>query len=144
MENDPDGNPRPYCKFDPMNVTTLARFNSGPDAEIPPPSEKQLHAMRLLDETCSRLALHMILEPGDVQLLSNPQVFHARTAFTDHPPGSVDKMGQPIPRRHLMRLWLAVPETEGGWRIPYADSNEKRRGGVQVDDVAPTAPIDAE
>lgn len=141
----PFPHPRPYAKFDPNNVTSLARFNTGPDAVIPPLSEKQAHAMKVLDETCSRLALHMVLEPGDVQLLSNPQVFHARTAYTDHPPGSVDDVsGRPVPRRHLMRLWLAVPETEGGWRIPFAQSRDKKRGGVQVDETPPIAPFDAE
>lgn len=144
LENEPTGKRRPYAKFDPMNVISLARFNSGPNAKIPPLSEKQLHAMKVLDDTCARLALHMVLEPGDIQLLSNLQNFHARTAYTDHPPGSVDDCGRPIPRRHLMRLWLAVPETEGGWKLPFAQSRDKKRGGVQVDDNPPTAPLDAE
>jgi hypothetical protein len=144
LENDPEGTPRPYVKFDPMNVTSLARFNSGPSAVIPPLSEKQLYAMKVLEETCARLSLHMILEPGDIQLLSNPQVFHARTAYTDYPPGSVDDEGNPVPRRHLMRLWLAIPETEGGWKLPYDTSKEKKRGGVQVNNTPPVAPLDAE
>lgn len=90
----------------------------------------------MLDETCARLALHMILEIGDIQFLSNAHVFHARTAYKDHAP--------PHPRRHLMRLWLATPETEGGWKLPFADSREKKRGGIQVNNTAPVAPLDAE
>lgn len=86
----------------------------------------------------------MILDPGDVQLLANTHVFHARTAYKDYPPGSVDEQGRPRVRRHLMRLWLAVPEGEGGWKTPFHDSNEKKRGGIQVNDQAPYAPIDAE
>jgi len=43
-----------------------------------------------------------------------------------------------------MRLWLATPEGEGGWKLPFWDSNEKKRGGIQVDDQAPVAPLDAE
>jgi hypothetical protein len=46
--------------------------------------------------------LDMALEPGDVQLLSNHTVLHARTAFEDWP--------EPERRRHLLRLWLSVPE----------------------------------
>ena len=43
-----------------------------------------------------------------------------------------------------MRLWLSTPENEGGWRLPFADSHEKKRGGVQVNDNRPVAPLDAE
>jgi hypothetical protein len=78
----------------------------------------------------------MILEIGDIQFLSNAQVLHARTVYKDYPP--------PAPRRHLMRLWLGTPEDEGGWKLPFHDSNEKKRGGVQVDNTAPVAPEDAE
>ncbi|KIY04142.1 uncharacterized protein Z520_00834 [Fonsecaea multimorphosa CBS 102226] len=144
LENDPQGSPRVFAKFDPMNVTSLGRFNSGPDARIPPLSEAQNHALQVLENTCQRLALHMILEPGDIQFLSNTHVFHARTAYTDYPPDALDEQGRPRPRRHLMRLWLAVPESEGGWKLPFHDSREKKRGGIQVNDQPPTCPIDAE
>lgn len=144
LENDPEGSPRVWAKFDPNNVTSLARFNSGPNAVIPPLSERQKHALQVLDDTCSRLALHMILDPGDIQLLSNTHVFHARTAYKDYPAGSVDEQGRPRVRRHLMRLWLSVPEDEGGWKLPFHDSGEKKRGGIQVDDNAPVCPVDAE
>lgn len=92
--------------------------------------------MLVLEETCQRLALHMILEVGDIQFLSNSQVLHARTEYTDYPP--------PAPRRHLLRLWLSTPESEGGWALPFPDSREKKRAGVQVNDVPPRAPLDAE
>ena len=78
----------------------------------------------------------MILEVGDIQFLSNMHVLHARTAYKDHAP--------PTPRRHLMRLWLATPEGEGGWVLPFKDSREKKRGGIQVDDVLAVANLDAE
>ncbi|KAL4756378.1 TauD/TfdA family dioxygenase [Aspergillus foveolatus] len=136
--------PRVYGKFDPNNATSLARFNSGPDAQIPPLSDKQKYAMEVLERTCKELSLHMILEPGDIQFLHNPHVFHARTAYTDYPPGSVDEDGNPRPQRHLMRLWLAVPQSEGGWKIPFADADNKKRGGIQVGDQPPKCPIDAE
>lgn len=48
--------------------------------------------------------LDMDLQPGDVQLLSNHSILHARTAFTDWP--------EPERRRHLLRLWLSLPEPE--------------------------------
>jgi hypothetical protein len=67
MENDPAGSPRVYAKFDPMNVTSLSRFNTGPNAIIPPLSDAQTHALKVLEKTCHKLALHMILEPGEIQ-----------------------------------------------------------------------------
>lgn len=52
------------------------------------------HALR--DE----LQVAMDLEPGDIQLLNNSVILHARTGFIDHE--------QPERRRHLLRLWLNV------------------------------------
>jgi hypothetical protein len=145
METDPDSSTRRVmARYDPMNVTTLARYNTGPDAEIPPLSEEQLFAIQCIEETANRLALHMVLDPGDIQLLANTHVFHARTAYEDWPLGSVDEQGNPRKQRQLMRLWLATPESEGGWKIPFVDSKEKKRGGVQVNDNPPQSPLTAE
>ena len=58
------------------------------------------------------------------------------SAYIDHP--------APHSRRQLMRLWLATSETEGGWPLPFQDSKEKRRGGIQVNSNAHTSPLDAE
>ncbi|KAL4957029.1 hypothetical protein BDW69DRAFT_56065 [Aspergillus filifer] len=127
-------NPRVYTKWDPYYVRSLTRFSE--KGLVPPLSEKQLEALQVLEETCQRLSLHMILEVGDIQFVSNSHVLHARTAYKDYAP--------PAPRRHLMRLWLSTPESEGGWRLPFWDSNEKKRGGVQVDDTPPVALLDAE
>ncbi|KAL4791029.1 hypothetical protein BDV19DRAFT_371329 [Aspergillus venezuelensis] len=127
-------NPRVYTKWDPYYVCSLTRFSE--KGLVPPLSEKQLEALQVLEETCQRLSLHMILEVGDIQFVSNSHVLHARTAYKDFAP--------PAPRRHLMRLWLSTPEGEGGWRLPFWDSNEKKRGGVQVDDTPPVALLDAE
>ena len=42
----------------------------------------------------------MDLEPGDVQLLSNHTVIHARTDYEDHP--------EEHRKRHLLRLWITL------------------------------------
>ncbi|KAJ5894999.1 Taurine catabolism dioxygenase TauD/TfdA [Penicillium taxi] len=144
LENERSENPRVYARLDPNNVTSLSRYNSGPDARIPPLSEKQKYAIKIWEETCAELALHMVLAPGDIQFVSNSHVFHARTAYTDHPHDAVDENGKPIRRRHLMRLWLSAPESEGGWKLPYHDTLEKKRGGIQVNNNPPTCPLDAE
>jgi hypothetical protein len=44
--------------------------------------------------------LDMALEPGDIQLLSNHTIVHARTGYEDH----LD----PDRKRHLLRLWLSL------------------------------------
>ena len=47
----------------------------------------------------SEIHLEMWLEPGDVQLVSNHTIVHARTAYRDAP-----ERGR---MRHLLRLWLS-------------------------------------
>ena len=68
----------------------------------PPLSPRDLELLDLFEEIASspELRLDMELEPGDVQLLSNHVVVHARTAYEDAPgPGR---------GRHLLRLWLSL------------------------------------
>jgi hypothetical protein len=43
--------------------------------------------------------LDIDFRPGDIQLLSNRTVMHARATFDD--------WAEPERRRHLLRLWLA-------------------------------------
>jgi hypothetical protein len=146
--------PRVYSKWDPYFVKSLQRFWD--KGIIPPLSEEQLRAMEILEAVCQREALHMILEVGDVQIVSNSHVFHARTAYKGKFSPLIHMsslrlanrplidFAPPAPRRHLMRLWLSTPEDEGGWALPFPDSNEKKRSGVQVNDTPPKAPLDAE
>ncbi|HJU17603.1 MAG TPA: TauD/TfdA family dioxygenase [Stellaceae bacterium] len=65
------------------------------------------------------LQLGMDLEPGDIQLLNNSVILHARTGFIDHE--------EPEKRRHLLRLWLNV---EGGRPVDPAAYPYRR--GVPV------------
>ena len=115
-------------------MRSLTRFSD--KGIIPPLSPAQEKAATVLEETCQRLALHMVLDVGDIQFLSNNHILHARTAYKDYAP--------PAPRRHLMRLWLSTPDGEGGWKLPFHDSHEKKRGGIQVNDNPPVCPLDAE
>ncbi|GAP85516.1 putative taurine catabolism dioxygenase protein [Rosellinia necatrix] len=127
---------RVYCKWDPSFVRSLRRFSDA--GVIPPLSAAQEEAADLLEATCERVKLHMVLGVGDIQFVANSHTLHARTAYTDHPPASG------LPRRHLMRLWLSVPQGEGGWRLPYWDADEKKRGGIQVDDTPPVARLEGD
>ncbi|VUC36825.1 unnamed protein product [Clonostachys rosea] len=134
--NNPDREQRVYCKWDPYFVRSLTRFSDA--GVIPPLSPEQQEAIKVLEETCQRVRLHMILEVGDIQFVSNSHTLHARTEYTDFPPES----GKP--KRHLMRLWLSTPVSEGGWSLPFWDANEKKRSGIQVNDTPPVARLDAD
>lgn len=105
---------------------------------IPGHTPEQLEAIQVLEDVAQRLSLHMILAVGDIQFVADStrhfqiqtsadalaHVFHARTAYTDFAP--------PRPRRHLLRLWLSTPTRDGGWRRPFPDGDEVKRGGIQV------------
>lgn len=55
------------------------------------------------------VALDFMLEPGDLEVINNRIVMHARESFEDHP--DIDR------RRHMLRLWMTpTPET-----VPHAD-----------------------
>ena len=111
-------------------------------AEVPRLSAQQTEAMDLLDELADDpdLYLDMAFEPGDIQLLHNHQILHARTAYEDHP--------EPTRRRHLLRLWLSTPN---GRELPPAFAERygefrvgRRRGGIVVPGQTLSAPLDAQ
>jgi len=65
----------------------------------------------------------MMLEPGDLVLLNNHVTYHARTEYRDHP--------EPERKRHLLRLWLSVPNSRPlpeGWSALFHD---RRAGAVR-------------
>lgn len=73
------GQGRVCIKWDPYFVRSLTRFSD--QGLIPALSAEQFHALETLELTCQRLALHMVLEVGDIQFLSNTHLLHARTAY---------------------------------------------------------------
>jgi len=109
--------------------------------DVPRLTPEQVEAMDLLDALSADPEIHldMVLEPGDVQLVHNPQALHARTAFEDHP--------EPERRRHLLRLWLSPAN---GRPLPpvfaerYGSVEPGVRGGIRVEGVEPYAPLSAE
>lgn len=74
-------------------------------AGVPPLTERQNEALDLFEETSRRPEMHIEfdLQPGDIQLINNYCVLHRRGAFEDWP--------EPERRRHLLRLWLSVPDS---------------------------------
>jgi alpha-ketoglutarate-dependent taurine dioxygenase len=62
----------------------------------------QIEAMELIETIANDSAIHieMDFQPGDVQLLNNAKILHARESYED--------ADDPRARRHLLRLWLTA------------------------------------
>ena len=112
-------------------IESLARF---PDAPRMPDAQRE--ALDLYYRICEEEAfcLRLQFDPGDIQFLHNHVVFHSRTAYVDGPT-----------RRHLMRIWLSLPD---GRELPPALAEKwinievgTRRGGVPTT-ATPTIPLD--
>lgn len=73
--------------------------------ELPGLTDKQLAALSLIDEIAERpdFQLETEFEPGDLQVVNNHLILHMRTEFEDYP--------EPERRRHLLRLWLSMPNS---------------------------------
>ncbi len=73
--------------------------------KVPPLTPQQVEALELFQEIANRPELHfpMMFEPGDLQLLNNHVTLHARTEFEDY--AEIER------KRHLLRLWLSVPNS---------------------------------
>jgi hypothetical protein len=71
---------------------------------VPPLTAQEIDLLDSYDAIAAEPQFHldMDLQPGDVQLLSNHTILHARTAFEDWP--------EPERQRHLLRLWISLPE----------------------------------
>jgi hypothetical protein len=99
-------------------IDSAQRF---PDA--PRLTPDHVAALDLFDALADDPALHfqMQLAPGDMQFVHNHGLLHDRTAFEDYP--------EPERRRHLLRLWLAIPGAR-----PLPDYFAERYGGVTPGD----------
>ncbi len=96
--------------------------------EVPRLSAKQVEALDLFDAVANEpgMALSFQMEPGDLQLANNFCVLHARTNFEDWPDLK--------DRRHLLRLWVAAPNSR---ELPPCFATRfgtceggKKRGGI--------------
>ena len=115
-------------------IESLSRF---PDA--PRMSNAQREALDLYYAICEEpeFCLRLQFERGDIQFLHNHVIFHSRTGFEDWP--------EPERRRHLIRMWLSLPDG----RVMAPAMAEKwinievgtRRGGVPTT-AAPVIPVD--
>jgi Taurine catabolism dioxygenase TauD, TfdA family len=88
------------CRYVRAHVRNAQSFDDAPRL-----SGAQAEALDLLDEIAWREDVHLAMhfEPGDIQVLCNHTCMHSRTAFEDFP--EEDR------RRHLLRMWLSVPNS---------------------------------
>lgn len=99
---------------------------------VPPMSEVQAEALDMVHFTGVKHQHTMSLRRGDIQLINNLAVFHARNGFRD----GVEQ------RRHIIRLWLRNEELawktpaglERTWFEKYGDSERRKvaRWNVEV------------
>ncbi|HXV11944.1 MAG TPA: TauD/TfdA family dioxygenase, partial [Burkholderiales bacterium] len=81
------------------------------------PTPVQREALQAVQEIANRneLMLSMDFREGDIQLINNHILLHAREAYEDYP--------EPGRERHLLRMWIAVSDER---RRPLADSLASR------------------
>src|SRR5262249_28344188 len=100
---------------------------------VPPLSAAQREGIELLMALADELSFEMRFEPGDMQLLNNHVVYHARTAFEDDADtGAV---------RRLYRLWLSMPNSRAlpaGHEVLWGRIEAGAlRGGIGRPDLSP-------
>jgi hypothetical protein len=88
------------CSF--LRVLIDRAYASG---DVPPMTDQQLAALDLLEKTAEdpQFQHRFFQQPGDMLFLNNWTTLHRRTEFVDH--------DEPERKRHLLRIWLSVPNS---------------------------------
>jgi alpha-ketoglutarate-dependent taurine dioxygenase len=98
-------------------------------SELPRVTPEQWEAIDQLEAIMGdpRWCFRMQLEQGDLQLVNNYAIVHSRTPFED--------FDEPDRKRHLLRLWLAVPHSQplpADWAEYFIDTRPGAvRGGLR-------------
>jgi hypothetical protein len=105
----------------PSNIQMAQRH-----AEVPRLTPVQSEALRQIDVIgqSDGVMLEFELQPGDIELVHNHVVVHARTHYEDFP--------EPERRRHLLRLWMSTPSGRplpSGYYERYGGYRQGRRPG---------------
>ncbi len=126
---------RVVASYVPRFIRSAQRFE-----QLPKLTEAQHDALDLVQTLADdpRFKLEMDFRPGDIQLVNNLVLLHSRTAYED--------WLEPERKRHLLRLWLSVPD---GWPMPDAyfarygtDAKTGRPQGINLPPgVTRTAPL---
>jgi hypothetical protein len=97
-------------------IDSAQRFEDAPRL-----TPKHIEALDMFDRLANdpKLHLSMQLEPGDMQFVYNHALLHDRTGFDD--------WDDPAQKRHLLRLWLSIPEDR-----PLPDVFASRFGTIEI------------
>lgn len=122
------------CLFARRYIESAQRFEG-----VAPLTEEEVEALDMFEGLAENRALnlHLDFQPGDMQFVHNHTMLHDRTAFEDWP--------EPERKRHLLRLWLAVP---GARPLPpifaerYGKIDDGDRGGIIVPGACLNAPLE--
>jgi hypothetical protein len=108
------------CRYIKRQIINAQAFD-----EVPRLTAEQKEAMELIDEIANSEAFKLAYEfkPGDLQLLNNHTCFHSRTAFEDYP--------EHERRRHLLRMWLSVPNSRPLSPLMHVIYQDQRPGVVR-------------
>ena len=101
-------------------------------------SALQKEALDFFDEVVNRPSFHlkMRLKPGDMQFVYNHSLLHDRTEFKD--------WDDPKEKRHLLRLWLALPKDRilpPIYMQRYGNIDVGDRGGVITNETVLHVPM---
>ncbi|MDP2006185.1 MAG: TauD/TfdA family dioxygenase [Rubrivivax sp.] len=134
----------PVIGSDPVHFTMrvnrkniVAAQHEFPD--LPRVTPLQWEALDLLEQLMAdpRWCYRMQLEQGDLQLVNNYVIVHSRTPFEDF-----EEADQ---KRHLLRLWLAVPGSQplpADWAEYFIDTRAGAvRGGLRGSCTVPESAV---
>ena len=123
------------CFYHREYIDSAQRYEEAPKLKA-----EQIEALNLFDQIANEdsVYLGMQFRPGDMQFVYNHNLLHDRTEFIDWP--------DPDKRRHLLRLWLALPIDR-----PLPESFAQRygsieigvRGGIETKETVLQVPLDA-
>lgn len=114
-------------------INSAARHPAAPEL-----SKAQIAALDLHDALADNPTIHveMRLKPGDMQFVYNHTMLHDRTGFKDWP--------NLADRRHLLRLWLSLPDDRPlpeSFNQRYGDITVGARGGIVLEDTKLNVPL---
>ena len=112
-------------KFSSRHIATHILAADKHFKELPRLSDTQREAMTLINTLANDPRFHfgMLFEPGDIQLLNNHITYHARTEFED--------FAEEERKRHLLRMWLSVPNSRALSPLMSPIYQDQRAGTVR-------------
>ncbi|MEM7144776.1 MAG: TauD/TfdA family dioxygenase [Verrucomicrobiota bacterium] len=102
------------------------------DPELPSLTNQQVEALDFLEAVAAEPELHVRFrqQPGDILFLNNWTTLHRRTEFEDWP--------DPEQKRHILRIWLSVPNSRPLDRA-FADNYGDTRAGALRGGIKPSS-----